>query len=224
MASIQLKRQSSERANNETLYNIIAPENRELSPVTRPKNKCGPGQPPGPHRFCVTFCDPCPRTRHGGVHLSRAPRSAVFDALGRSPPAKRTSQVDLQHHGGRRPVLPCVEDSVRRPQRPGNQSRAEARSWRIPPSHSPSRIAGHRRLCRYALAGHADRLARCQHCAPAGVFASSKNPGPFVQKLWMLAIPCGSSWKIGTVLSRIFIRRLRRSVPLSFLPHAAAAG
>ena len=170
----------------------------------RRQNKCGPGQPPGPHRFCVTFCDPCPRTRHGGVHLSRAPRSAVFDALGRPPLAKRTSQVDLQHHGGRRPVLPCVEDSVRRPQRPGNQSRAEARSWRIPPSHSPSRIAGHRRLCRNALAGHTERLARCQHCAPAPVFASSKNPVPFVKKLWMPAIPCGSSWKIRTVFSIFF--------------------
>jgi hypothetical protein len=90
---------------------------------------------------------------------------------------------------------------LRRPQRPGNQSRAEARSWRIPPSHSPSRIAGHRRLCRNALAGHAERLARCQHCAPAPVFASSTNPDPFVQKLWMPAIPCGSAWKIRTLLS-----------------------
>ena len=87
----------------------------------------------------------------------------MFDALGRSPPAKRTSQVDLQHHGGRRPVLPCVEDSVRRPQRPGNHSRAETRAWRIPPNDSPSRTAGHRRLCRNALAGHAERLARCRH-------------------------------------------------------------
>src|SRR5215470_10645058 len=30
------------------------------------KNKCGPGQPPGPHCFRNSFCDPCPRTRHGG--------------------------------------------------------------------------------------------------------------------------------------------------------------
>jgi hypothetical protein len=153
---------TAEKASNKPLIgNNHRAQNRELRPViaTCPKNKCGPGQPPGPHWFCVTFCDPCPRTRHGGVHLSCAPRSAVFDALGRPPPAKRASQVDLQHHGGRRPVLPCVEDSVRRPQRPGNQSHAEARSWRIPPNDSPSRFAGHRRLCRNALAGHAERFA-----------------------------------------------------------------
>ena len=48
---------------------------------------------------------------------------------------------------------------VRRPQRPGNQSRAEARSQWIPPGNSPSRITGHRRLCRNALAGHAEHLA-----------------------------------------------------------------
>lgn len=30
------------------------------------KNKCGPGQPPGPHWFSRKFCDPSPRTRHGG--------------------------------------------------------------------------------------------------------------------------------------------------------------
>jgi len=94
-----------------------------------------------------------------GEFISTRSEKRCVDALGRSPLAKQTSQVDLQHHGGRRPVLPCVEDSVRRPQRPGNQLRAEARSWRIPPNDSPSRIAGHRRLCRNALAGHTERLA-----------------------------------------------------------------
>jgi len=49
---------------------------------------------------------------------------------------------------------------LRRPQRPGNQSCAEAPFWRIPPSDSPSRITGHRRLCRNALAGHTEHLAR----------------------------------------------------------------
>ncbi len=112
---------------------------------------------------------------------------------------KQSLQVDLQHYGGRRPVLPCMEDSVRRPQRPGNQARAEARSWRNPPSHSPSRIAGHRRLCRNALAGQTEHLARCQSLCASHAFASSKNPSAFVQKLWMPSIPCGSSWKMRTV-------------------------
>src|SRR6266704_1582212 len=56
------------------------------------KNKCGPGQPPGPHWFGGTFCDPFPRTRHGGSSsFTDAPRSAGYDALGRSPLAKSPS-------------------------------------------------------------------------------------------------------------------------------------
>ena len=80
-------------------------------------------------------------------------------ALVRLQLAKRTSPHNLQHCDGRRPVLPCVEDSVRRPQRPGNHSRTEVRCWRNPPDNSPSRITRNRRLCRNALAGHAEHLA-----------------------------------------------------------------
>ncbi len=96
---------------------------------------------------------------------------------------------------------PCCVAGVEEAATPGQPVARRSALLEIPPSHSPSRIAGHRRLCRNALAGHAERLARCQHCAPAPVFASSKNPVPFVKKLWMPAIPCGSSWKIRPVLS-----------------------
>ena len=61
------------------------------------------------------------REAWGSSSFTRAPKSTCDDALGRSPSAKRTPRINLQHYGGRRPVLPCVEDSVRRPQRPGNQ-------------------------------------------------------------------------------------------------------
>ena len=139
------------------------------------------------HPDRIGFCDSSVTLVHargmGGVHLACAPKSAWHDALGRSPSAKQASQINLRHHGGRRPVLPFVEDSVRRPQRPGNQICAEAPFWRIPPSDSPSRITGHRRLCRNALAGHTERLARCRHFAPAPQFASRENPRAIVQKL-----------------------------------------
>src|SRR5262249_28057189 len=72
--------------------------------------------------------------------------------LGRYDPRSKTPQIDLQHFGGRRPVLPCVEDSVRRPQRPGNQF-APKRILEEPPGNSPSRITRNRRLCRNALQG-----------------------------------------------------------------------
>jgi hypothetical protein len=113
--------------------------------------------------------------------------------------AKRTSQADLQHHGGRRPVLPygglCEEAAT-----PGQPSACRSTLWRNPPSHSPSRIAGHRRLCRNALAGHAEHLARCQTLCASHAFTSSKNPSRVVQKLWMPAIPCGSAWKMRDTL------------------------
>ena len=58
----------------------------------------------------------------GSSSFTRTPRSTRKTMpLDRSPSAKQTPQIDLQHYGGQRPVLPCVEDSVRRPQRPGNQ-------------------------------------------------------------------------------------------------------
>ena len=180
---------------------IIAPETRDLrpvtcdlSPVTCSKNKCGPGQPPGPHSVWRYILRPFSTHEAWGEFIFHgAPRNADCDALGRSPPAKRTSQVDLQHHGGRRPVLPCVEDSWRRPQRPGNQSRAEARSWRIPPSNSPSRITGHRRLCRSALAGHAEHLARMSALCARHAHRFKGKPGhgcaetvDAVDSLWKL--------------------------------------
>ncbi len=160
---------------------IIGEQKTKLNTATSyqpsAKNKCGPGQPPGPHWFGALFCDPCPRTRHGGVHLSCAPKSACYDALGKSP-AKQALQVEFAT-----PRWPTASPAmcgglVRRPQRPGNQARAEARSWRNPPSHSPSRIAGHRRLCRNALAGHTEHLARCQHFALATRSHQAKTRAP----------------------------------------------
>src|ERR1700751_5146601 len=86
-----------------------------------PKNKCGPGQPPGPHCLADILLPHSTREAWGSSSFTRAPKSTCDDALGRSPFAKHASRINLQHYGGRRPVLPCVEDSVRRPQRPGNQ-------------------------------------------------------------------------------------------------------
>ncbi len=45
--------------------------------------------------------------------------------------------------------------------------------------------------------GRAHRTSRSMSALCAShAFASSKNPSAFVQKLWMPAFPCGSSWKI----------------------------
>jgi hypothetical protein len=50
-------------------------------------------------------------------------------------------KINLQHCGGRRPILPCVEDSLRRPQRPGNQC-AETRSGGTLPIIHPRELPG----------------------------------------------------------------------------------
>jgi hypothetical protein len=91
---------------------------------------------------------------------------------------KQSSQVDLQHHGGRRPVLPCVEDSVRRPQRPGNQARAEARSWRNPPSHSPSESLGTAGSAAMLWQGTQNISLDVSHSAPATLSHQAKTQAP----------------------------------------------
>jgi len=85
------------------------------------KNKCGPGQPPGPHCLAGYPAAHFHARGMGEWSVTAHSEECRDDALGRLSLAKRTSRINLQHYGGRRPVLPCVEDSVRRPQRPGNQ-------------------------------------------------------------------------------------------------------
>jgi hypothetical protein len=55
-------------------WTLLSASCRQLTANDRVKNKCGPGQPPGPHWFGGISCGPFPRTRHGGVHLSHALR------------------------------------------------------------------------------------------------------------------------------------------------------
>jgi hypothetical protein len=97
----------------------------------------------------------------GGVHLVRALRKApvaMHSADRHLRSELRKSICNTTVAGGQSCRL--WRTLWRRPQRPGNQSRAETRSWRIPPGDSPSRITRHRRLCRNALAGHTEHLAR----------------------------------------------------------------
>jgi len=95
--------------------------------------------------------------------------------LGRSSPAKRTPQFDLQHYGGRRPVLPCVEDSVRRPQRPGNQFRAETLSGGTLPAIHPRELPGTVGSAAMLWQGTQDISLRCQHCAPPPTALQAKS-------------------------------------------------
>jgi len=123
----------------------------------RAKNKCGPGQPPGPHCFREIPFAPGPRTRHGGEQpcspTLRRVRATML--LGRLSLAKRTSRINLQHCGGASGQSCRVWRTLEEAATPGQPVRAETRSWRNPPGDSPSRIIRNRWLCRNALAGHA---------------------------------------------------------------------
>lgn len=158
------------------------------------------------------------REAWGSSSLTHVPKNARKGCDSADPPfAERTPQTGLQHYGGRRPVLPCVEDSVRRPQRPGNQFGAETLFWKNPPGNSPSRITRNRRLCRNALAGRTGHLASMSALCASRDPASSKNPRLVVQKLWMPAIPCGKRRK-----NRTELRRSAPSLNPAHLPIVAA--
>src|SRR6266850_246327 len=109
--------------------------------------------------LCEMSCCPSPCVRLGEVHApSKLRGTSTETALARSSIAKRTPRINLQHYGRRRPVLPCVEDSVRRPQRQGNQC-AETRSGGTLPAIHPRELPGTASSARNALAGHAEHLA-----------------------------------------------------------------
>ncbi len=116
--------------------------------------------------FGGIFCWPSPRTRHGGVHRLRMLRARAKDATRQIAFAKRTPQNNPQHCDGRRPVLPCVEDSVRRPQRPGNHSRTEARSGGTLPIIHPRELPGTAGSAAMLWQGPQNISLQCQHCAP----------------------------------------------------------
>ena len=164
---------------------------RSRGGIRRPRNRCGQNacfaktnavQASHLDRIVFAECSAAHFHARGmGEFIShaRSEERIVTMPLGRHELRSVAPRLDLQHFGGRRPVLPCVEDSVRRPQRPGNQF-APKRFLEEPPGNSPSRIARNRRLCRNArqgiqnisLDGRTLRLARARfkqksrrHCA-----------------------------------------------------------
>ena len=130
-------------------------------------NKCGPGQPPGPHCFRGMSCRPFPRTRHGGVHLSLALRRALVkrchsaDTICEANSADRSAALRWPAASPAVCGGLCEEAAT-----PGQPVLRRNAFWRNPPGNSPSRIARNRRLCRNAQAGHAEHLAGCEHFAP----------------------------------------------------------
>jgi hypothetical protein len=110
----------------------------------RQKNKCGPGQPPGPHCFCEILFAPDPRTRHGGEQPSSPAlrRVRAMMLLVRLSLAKRTSRTNLQHCDGTSGQSCRVWRTLEEAATPGQPVRAEARLWRNPPTIHPRELSG----------------------------------------------------------------------------------
>src|SRR5678816_4223248 len=90
-------------------------------------------------------------------------------------------QINLQHYGGRRPVLPCVEDSVRRPQRPGNQC-AEARPGGTLPVIHPRELPGTASSAAMLWQGIQNISLECQTLCALARAASREKLSVAVQK------------------------------------------
>jgi hypothetical protein len=149
------------------------------------KNKCGPGQPPGPHCFWRNVLFPfSTHEAWGRVHLfTGTPKNAGGNHT-RQIPICEASLADQSAALRWLTASPAVCGGLcEEAATPGQPVMRRSAYWRNPPANSPSRIAGNRQLCRNALAGHTEHLAECQHCAPGAVLASREKPRVVVQKL-----------------------------------------
>jgi len=129
------------------------------------------------------------RAGRGQRILRRVPKNAAQSRAGqRICKEPKLLAFPLQHHGGQRPVPPFVEDSLRRPQRPGNHHTSIFASepdafLGNPPDDSPSRIIRIRRLCRHAGQNNTEHLACLEALCLIRIFASSTIPPAFVNNL-----------------------------------------
>jgi len=162
----------------------------------------------------------CPCSTHeawgSAASVTALRREQRTHAFSRSPFAKRFSRINLQHCGGRRPVLPCVEDSVRRPQRPGNQ-RAETHTGGTLPVIHPRELPGTANSAAMLWQGLQNISLECHTLCASHRAASREKPRLTVQKLWMPAIPCGNRWKsrMEFICSRPCVERTLLSAALS---------
>ena len=90
--------------------------------------------------------------------------------------------------------------------------------WSFPPVDSPSRITGHRRLCRNAWQNTQERLACLRALCLNVVCGAIENPRAVVQKLWMMGTSCGNARKKRQKLERNEIRVFTRFEPTSIVP------
>jgi hypothetical protein len=90
----------------------------------------------------------------------------------------RSSQINLQHLGGRRPVLPCVEDSCEEAATPGQPSHAEAHAGGSRLTIHPRELSGTAGSAAMLWQGLQDISLGCQHCAPRAFAHQAKIRDP----------------------------------------------
>jgi hypothetical protein len=154
------------------------------------KNKCGPGQPPEPHRSWIS-CPAIPPL--GAASRCTGPtaltRSATFTSTGRSCAIRRTSALQPLRR-------PAAQPAPRADCRGGRNARAtglRSRAFPISPGNSPSRIAGCHRRHRKSSFGKLLRIATFSLNPLSGrtLRSATKKLCTIVQKLWTIVLPCG---------------------------------
>ncbi len=153
------------------------------------QNKCGPGQPPGPH------CSWMPR-----LHLHRARRLKCTLTRPHSDRNTRLLTYPRFTSESRRSrktsslVLPCEQGPSEEAATPGYPEARRSTPWETS-SSSPSRTAE----AASSAAIFSRRLKHLTHALPALCLnlqtPATKNEATVVQKLWRTKIPCGKRWK-----------------------------
>ena len=126
------------------------------------QNKCGPGQPPGPHLVLADIPLALPRAGRGQrIACLRSEEHRIANTPGRTDQRRLLSAIRLQHYGGQRPVLPFVEDPSEEAATPGQPSRIHFPQVRLTEANcnrEPERVSGEPSQ-RFTLENRRDPLA-----------------------------------------------------------------
>jgi hypothetical protein len=154
----------------------LSAQMREIRGKRFSKNKCGPGQPPEPHRLVdLNSCLPAARSSESTVLVrQRSRRVPLLPVLA----AEHDSENWIRRIASLQPLRwPAAQPAQRASCRGGRNARAtgsRSRAFPISPGNSPSRIAScHRRHRNHHPASFEVSTFRCTHSP-----ADRRDPQP----------------------------------------------
>jgi hypothetical protein len=167
------------------------------------KNKCGPGQPPEPHRSWISTLafPPLGAARSTVLVRQRSRRVPHLPVLA----AEHDSENMIRRIASLQPLRwPAAQPAQGASCRGGRNARAtgmRSRAFPISPSNSPSRIAScHRRHRNHHPASFENSTFSLNSLSAKILRPATGKTFPLVQKLWTIRLPCGSLRKTGRQL------------------------